>query len=71
MKYQAPTDFDGTGFFLGGSWVALDADRTVTVQPGDHTPLYALGFAPVPTQTPDPTPSASPATDFPDAVPTV
>jgi hypothetical protein len=71
MKYKAPDAFDGTGFFMGGGWLALDVDRTVTAPNGDHTGLEALGFTPVPTQTPEPAPSASPATDFPTTVPTV
>lgn len=71
MKYAAPDDFEGTGLFVGGGWLNLDADRTITVPAGDYSTLEGLGFKPVPTQTPDPAPSASPATVNPDPVPTV
>lgn len=70
MKFAAPESFDGTGLFIGGGWVNLDADRTVTVPPGDHSGLEAQGFTAVPTQTPDQDAKTSPATDLPDALPT-
>ncbi len=70
MKYKAPESFDGAGLFVGGGWVSLDAERTVTVPNGDHSGLEAEGFTAVPTLTPKPRTKAAQTTDFPDALPT-
>jgi hypothetical protein len=67
MKYKAPESFDGTGLFVGGGWVSLSADRTVTVPNGDHSGLEAAGFTAV---TPKPRPKAAQTTDLPHASPT-